>query len=246
MNITLLDYTGNGRADPYWGADLLIFAKHTRTHMSETGLDEIHAWSKEKKDAELEYIANTIPGSWELVDYTMLIQDVSRTFTHQLVRTRTASYAQQSMQINDHSEFEYRVGPSVDFDSRNDIEYAMQAVRGAYKTLLERGVKTMDAREILPTGALTNVIMKANLRTFVDLIHTRTSPRNAGEFVDVANLMRQRIMEVHPWAQFFLDRTADRAMADLDEAIKALPMSDDVAGEKFRMLKLVDQIRRKS
>jgi hypothetical protein len=58
--------------------------------------------------------------------------------------------------------------------------------------------------------------------------------------------MREQILDVHPWAKFFLARTVDKAMEELDEMIKALPLDDDVAGTKFKMLKLVDQIRRRS
>jgi flavin-dependent thymidylate synthase len=249
-SVTLIDYTGAGYEDPYHAADLLIFAKNTRVKMGPTGLDNIRTWPQTKKDEELDYIANTIPASWEFVSYTFLLEEVTRSFTHQLVRTRTASYAQQTMQILDMSGFSYHEGPSIlnheDHEVRGVYRGAMACINEWYKDLLESGVKTEDARELLPNGIHTNILAKANLRTFVDMFHTRISPRNLGMYRDVCLAMREQILDVHPWAKFFLARTVDKAMEELDEMIKALPLDDDVAGTKFKMLKLVDQIRRRS
>ena len=52
-------------------------------------------------------MANTIPSSWEFVDYTFLVTGVSRAYTHQQVRTRAASYAQQTMRVLNMGEFDY-------------------------------------------------------------------------------------------------------------------------------------------
>ena len=243
----LITYTGEGHL-PEYAAAMLIFAKSTRTHMTKEGLRDLYVRCQADPSwmmSELDYIANTIPGSWEFVDYTFLLDGVTRTLTHQLVRTRTASYAQQSMQINDHSGFEYRIGPSIDTpDKRDIIRGVMAYVRQGYKDLLAAGVKTMDAREILPTGAHTNILVKMNFRTLIDLLHTRLSPRNAGEFVDVAKEMREAILLTHPWAEVFLNRTVDKAFEELDALLAKLP-GDDVTSDKYKMLKLVDQLRRK-
>jgi thymidylate synthase ThyX len=81
VNVTLINYTPDA-------LETLIFTKNTRLRMSATGLDEIREWPEEKKAKELEYMKNTIQSSWEFVDYVFLISDVTRAFTHQLVRHR--------------------------------------------------------------------------------------------------------------------------------------------------------------
>jgi thymidylate synthase ThyX len=79
MKVTLINYTHNAM-------DLLIFTKNTRLTMSPDRLEEIAKWPLERKWNELEYMANTIPSSWEFCDYTFMIEGVTRAFTHQLVR----------------------------------------------------------------------------------------------------------------------------------------------------------------
>jgi thymidylate synthase ThyX len=62
----------------------------------------------------LDYISKTIRSSWEFVDYTFQITGVTRAFTHQFVRTRTGSYAQQSQRSVDMSSgIEVRMPNSV-------------------------------------------------------------------------------------------------------------------------------------
>ena len=92
MKVTLVSTTPDA-------AELLLFTKSTRLTMAPSLLAEIHAWPQEKKLAELAYMANTIPSSWEFVDYVFLVEGVSRAYTHQQVRTRAASYAQQTMRV---------------------------------------------------------------------------------------------------------------------------------------------------
>lgn len=245
MKVSLIEYTGKGRG-PWAAADMLIFAKNTRVKMSPSLLEEISSWSEDKKLSELDYIANTIPASWEFVDYTFMVEEVTRSLTHQLVRTRTASYAQQTMQILDMTGFTYHKGPTLSGDLGRMYDDAMGYVNDTYSHLIKEGVSTEDARDLLPNGIHTNILVKANLRTFIDIFHTRISPRNLGQYRDLAVAMRDEILRAHPWSELFLRRTRDKAMEELDEMIKALPLDDDVAGVKFKLLKLVDQVRRKS
>jgi len=100
MKATLISFTPEAK-------ELLIFTKSTRLTMSPGLMNEIRAWSEERKLAELEYMANTIPSSWEFVDYVFMIEGVSRAFTHQFVRSRQGSYAQQTMRVLNMGEYDY-------------------------------------------------------------------------------------------------------------------------------------------
>jgi hypothetical protein len=56
--------------------------------------------------------------------------------------------------------------------------------------------------------------------------------------------MRSLVLEVHPWAAVFLDRSVDAALRDLDAAIDSI---SDLGTERANaMHKLVDQVRRGS
>jgi flavin-dependent thymidylate synthase len=250
MRVSLLDYTGSGHPSPWYAADLMIFTKNTRVKLSPTAREEIAAWDEDKKLQELDYMANTIPGSWEFCDYTFLVEGVTRSLTHQMVRTRTASYAQQTMQILDVGDFEYKVGKTVEADPEALSKYRvlMREVAHYYQwAVRQRGLKIADVREVLPTGILTNIVMKGNLRTFVDLFHSRISPRNLDDFRDLCVAMREEMIRVHPWSTLFHDRTVDRATEELDKIIRQqMPGEAMTPGTPMnKALKLVDQIRRK-
>ena len=238
MNVELIDYTGNGSENPSDNAaNLLIFAKSTRLEMKPGLLDDIRSWSEEKKLEEIKYIANTIPGSWEHVKYSFLVTDVTRAFSHQFVRSRVLSFSQQTMRILDVKGWEYGTGPTA--EASNIYKNAMANVATAYDVMISDGVAIEDARGILPTNILTNIMATGSLRNFVELISKRSSSRTQGEYRDVLDGMKAEMLRVHPWTELFFERTFDKAAQELDEEIQALPDQD----QRIRMIKLIDQMR---
>jgi len=226
------------------------------------GLDKIAAKPYHVKLEELKYMAKTIPSSWEYVSYTWMIEDVSRAFTHQLVRSRQFSFAQQTHRITDMSKgpgWDYLTGPSLqdhtiqhvdEFDSsilsaKTLYDAEMSSIAATYKALIDAGVPIEDARGILPTNILTNIVAKCNMRTFVELVRKRSSARVQGEYRDVLLAMQKAVLEVHPWMSIFIDRTADRAANELQEMIIKYTQDDHGEGENIttKMIKLLDQIR---
>lgn len=201
MKVTLLSYTPEA-------LELLLFTKQTRLSMAAGLMEEIRAWPEEKKQAELEYMLGTIESSWEFVNYAFSIEDVSRAFTHQFVRTRSASFAQQSQRTVDMAGFSY-VTPDAFSDVTHDWlaqEYhsTMAAIDTGYKILIDGGANPQDARGVLPTNIATNIIMGANLRTLSHTAEVRLCSRTQGEYQNVFRAMREQVLEVHPWADPFL------------------------------------------
>lgn len=245
MEVRLIDYTGAGSPDPArHAANVLVFAKSTRLNMVPGLMEEIEAKSNVEILKELEYIANTIPGSWEYCHYTFLVTGVSRAYTHQAVRTRNASFSQQTMRVLDVDGWDYLIGPTINGDKRKIYEEEMRNIDDCYRSLIELGAKIEDARGILPTNILTNIIIGMNLRTFVDTQRKRASSRTQGEYRDVMNAMRAEVLRVHPWAEMFLDRTFDKAAAELES--KLAEVMDDPDGHphmKVDLIKLIDQMR---
>jgi flavin-dependent thymidylate synthase len=245
VKVDLIDYTGRGFDDPWYAACLMIWTKQTRTQMSPGGFHQIMTWPKSKLVEELNYMAATVPSSWEFCNFTFLISGVTRAFTHQLVRTRTASYAQQAMQVLNMSEgpgWDYLTGPTLHGRSDDAQAVYMEAMTNtakAYKDLVNRpGIKTEDARGLLPTNILTNIVMSANLRSLCDLIRKRVSPRNQGEFVDVLREMKREMIAALPWVTIFLEREADVVAKELYALIEQLP-----AGKhRTDIIKRVDQL----
>lgn len=250
MKVTLIEYTGNHTADPArYASAVLIFTKNTRLTMSPGGLKDIWLnWADEKIKDELTYMANTIPSSWEFVDYTFMIEGVTRAFTHQLVRTRTASFAQQTMRVLDVSQgkgWDYLAGPSVlaDDDRSRIYDAAMRDIDHAYKSLKLHGAATEDARGVLPTNILTNIVVKMNMRTFVEMTRKRRGSRTQGEYRDVLLAMGEEVRRVHPFIDLFTERDFDKAADDLEKEIKQLGLGYD---KIMFLIKLLDQMRAQS
>jgi flavin-dependent thymidylate synthase len=243
MQVSLIDYTGMGSPNPArHAANVLVFTKSTRLTMSPGLFADIEGWGEDRIAAELRYMADTIPSSWEFVHYSFIITGVTRAFTHQFVRTRTASFAQQTMRVLDVSEgkgWEYGTGPSIleDDDTKRIYDDAMNGIAWAYRSLQARDAATEDARGILPTNILTNIAVSMNLRTFVETVRKRTSPRVQGEYRDVLKAMREAVLAVHPWAEVFLNRGPDEAARELYAAIGTLPKE-----QAMKMAKLLDKV----
>lgn len=245
MKVTLIDYTGRGTMQAAsYAAAILLFTKNTRLQMSPGLFDEILAWPYQKKLEELSYMANTIPSSWEFVDYTWLIEGVTRAFTHQLVRSRTFSFAQQTMRVLNVSGWEYATGPSIKgkADLEGNYKGTMAAIDRAYNWLIRDGAAIEDARGILPTNILTNIVMKGNMRSFVELVRKRSSSRVQDEYREVLEQLKSTALAVHPWLTLFIERDFDKAASDLEGEI--LKLNNDL--QRNKMVKLLDQMRNQS
>jgi flavin-dependent thymidylate synthase len=241
MKVTMLDWTGKGMYKRY-AAELLIFTKNTRLTMSPNLLDELKDWSDEKVNRELEYMSNTIPSSWEFVNYTFIIEGCTRAFTHQLVRNRHGSYAQQTMRVLDVSGFTYETGPTI----RNDAvlsdcyEKHMRATQDCYSELIDDGAAIEDARGVLPTNIHTNIVVSFNLRTIAETLSKRASIRTQGEYRDFLEMLAGEVFAVHPWAKSFIrNRKLDAA-----NKLESLILSEFEGTDKCTdYIKLVDILR---
>lgn len=236
MKVSLINHTADAET-------LLIFTKSTRLNMTPGLMDEIRAWPAERKLEELRYMANTIPSSWEFVDYTFLVEGVSRAYTHQQVRTRSASYAQQSMRVVDMGNFDfvYTARNLHDLDALRVINATLDTIQKAYRDLLALGQPVEDARGILPTNIATNIVCKFNLRTFSELVRARSGGRTQGEYQAVVSAMADAVLTVHPWAILFLFPQGRNHFADI-EAFAEKHHGTDLK-TKGELLKIVDQLR---
>lgn len=191
MNIELLSYTQNA-------LDLLLYTKNTRLQ-GELTLEEIGLMPQKWKDEQLDYMKKTIQSSFEFVTYAFKISGVTRSFTHQLVRSRHNSYAQESMRAVDARDHDYRNETGMaTFDD------AMKEVFDQYAYMIDKGVAIQDAREILPTGIHTSIIIGTNLRSLSDMASLRLCTRTAGEYQEAFKAIKAEVEKVHPWAEPFL------------------------------------------
>lgn len=181
------------------GLELLIYTKSGRLATGTT-LEEIHGWPEEKKMEHLGYMMDTIKSSFEFVDYVFEITNVSRAFTHQVVRTRTASFQQQAMRVVDARDFGYL--KSTDHPS---YQRAFEISLEEYGKMLDDGVPVQDARGVLGTGIHTAIFVKGNLRTLSNMAELRLCKRAEGEYQSVFKKMVAKVLQIHPWAQPLLE-----------------------------------------
>jgi len=240
MNVELISHTGY--PDPWHAADVMIFTKQTRLKLTPNLFNEIKNWPTEKKLEELNYMAQTVPSSWEFADFTFLIEGVTRAFTHQLVRTRTASYAQQAMRVVNMEGWEYMTGPTIQKNelARNIYDECMGDIDDAYKALLDLGIPAEDARGLLPTNIFTNIVMKNNLRGMADLIRKRSSSRVQGEYRDVLKAMKQAMLDAQPWVHIFIETDFNRAAYNLDVFVQSLGLQKE---QENNLIKQIDIMR---
>ena len=195
--------------------------------------------------AEIESIAATIPSCWEFLDYTFLITGVSRAFTHQLVRTRVASFAQETMRVKSKTNFGY-VTP--DFSYARDSERANEHYRSAmtmlqsyYNAILDTGARAEDARGVLPTNIKTNILCKFNLRTLAETYRARMSGRVQGEYRQFMEDVAEELFRVHPFTRVFLNDDAPSAVRDLNQKLEEMGASHE---DKAHVFKQIDRINR--
>lgn len=222
MQVALLDYTGIGQPDPAaYAAKLLIYAKSTRLTQGETLVLKIEEMTESEVAKAIEDIAISVKSSHEFVNYTFQVTGVTRAFTHQFVRSRHASFAQQAMRVADMGNFETLVPQSVKAEEcEEEWKDLMELTQDVYKKMRDSGVPAQDARGILPTNVLTNIMAQFNLRALSELAGKRINLRAQDEYVETLTKMIDCVLDVHPFARAFIypERTATPA---LDRLLKA-------------------------
>lgn len=241
MKVTLFDYTGAATNNPgKFAATMLLFTKSTRLDMSPKLLMEIINSTDEEILLGLKVMSQTNPGSWEFIHLSFLIEGVTRSFTHQLVRTRTASFAQQSLRVVNAKDAEYEVGSTIEKDPALKGAYnnTIKNSFSCYKFLVDAGVPIEDARGVLPLNIHTNICVSINLRNFINMARKRTSGRVQDEYRKVMDAMVIEVEKVYPWFYIFYKQDQIKAYKDLlDMLYENEKLSKE---EKMEMYKKID------
>lgn len=151
------------------------------------------------------------------------VSGVSRGVTHQLVRTRKASFAQQSMRYADMGSFNARMPVAIDeFPGTHGIagqdypllwklsaygentaaevwEKSVEIAREAYAWLAEHGVPMQDARTVCPIATETYIICEYPLSEFLATYSYRACSMFYPETVALFRLMGQELAKYCPW-----------------------------------------------
>lgn len=164
------------------------------------------------------------PGADDHNQATFLLNGVSRSLTHQLVRHRLGSFSQRSQRYVDQGKagWEYVTPPSIrdNPDARSIYDSCMATVEGAYRELRAMSIRKEDARFVLPNADTTKIVVSMTFAGWRHFAWLRALDRAAQwEIRAVAQEVLTILHEIAPseWA-VEMDRltTDERLRAGLD------------------------------
>lgn len=155
----------------------------------------------ELRETVLDVRKTNLQGVLETIHFSLSIKGVTRAFTHQLVRYRTASFNQESMRfVRPEGKDWYYVPERLKLPGNGELlaEYCkqMEFIKESYNFLIEKGAPIEVARGLLPTNVLTNIDMACNFRTLVNICETRLcNQAQKGEWGEFANQVKGLVKE---------------------------------------------------
>ena len=192
MNAKLIGFTPNPEKLPAMAAKLT----HTITKPEEL---------EKSSDKELKNILDHVVklGHTSVIEhtsFTFAISDVSRSLTHQLVRHRIASYAQQSQRYVNLKEPNFVTPPKIEKNNEMQKAYekTMENIWKEYNNLLKLDIPAEDARYVLPNATCTNIIVTMNARSLLNFFELRCCQHAQWEIRKLANKMLKEVKKVAP------------------------------------------------
>jgi len=174
-------------------------------------------WSEDAPRPRMEQLVRHVIESGhhsvlEHVSFTLAIEGISRSCSHQLVRHRLASYSQQSQRYVK-GPFPY-VTPASWAQAGEALagryQAAMTDIDRLYEEALAAGIPAEDARFVLPNAVTTNLTMTMNLRELMHTVGLRTCERAQWEIRELFEAVAEAVRGVAPFLGAFLVTKCER------------------------------------
>lgn len=199
--------------------ELLAITPNAEKVIENAGRTSYLSFDKEKEGSEKDFIKFIIKhGHLSVLEHssaTFRITGASRSFTHQLVRHRLASYTQQSQRYVNESNFEYVIPPSIKNNQQalkiyNEfIEYTKKS----YEKLLKLNILKEDARYLLPNAVVSEIVLTANFRELRHIFKLRLNKKAQWEIRTVClkmlEILKQKVQSV--FEDFVIDYNTNTA-----------------------------------
>lgn len=164
---------------------------------------------------------------------------VSRTCTHQLVRSRRASFHQQSQRAGYMGDGpECRMPESIwkSVTARQTFFRSVMASWRAYRDICDMDISYQDARFVLPEGTTNFIMLEYPIREFLNVYAYRGCSMFQWEIVQVMRECRRVLVEAHPWIEPYVkiscEKTGPARVPIKDEdLIKALHVASNDSPE---------------
>lgn len=143
-----------------------------RMYAGKPTYDLAHITHPEREEAWHDMMGAHLAAPLEAISLHFYIEGIDRAFTHQLVRQRTAAYAQESMRFAVVGELSDKVRPPISIRAGSDEaaawERAILAIQESYDYLVNNGVPAEEARGLLPHATPTRIHYLTNMRNLLD------------------------------------------------------------------------------
>ncbi len=188
-----------------------------RTCYSPDGAVDIYKNITDDKEKKLNLIKKVISsGHYSTIEHiqvTFAINNISRAATHQLVRHRHMSFSQKSQRyVKEKGEFDFIVPPAI--EAKKDLYQKflnhMDLTAKLYQEFLENGIKSEDARAILPNATTSSMVVSLNLRELIHLANLRLCTRAQLEIRLAVKKMCALVEEKEPWLKEHLVPKCER------------------------------------
>ena len=138
----------------------------------------------------------------EFVKFHFFIEGIDRAFTHQMVRQRTAVYAQESMRfaVKENMAAETPRPPAVAADkhAQEVWDETIEQIANAYNHLVNNGIPAEEARGLLPHAATTRLHYCTDLRALLEHAGNRLCTQAQFHWRKVFMLIAQAISNHDP------------------------------------------------
>ena len=129
-----------------------------------------------------------------------------RGVSHELVRHRVASYAQESTRYCNYSKAQFNSEITVikpcflveGTEAYRQWEWTMRRAECAYFDLLDIGLSPQEARCVLPNSLKTEVVMTANLREWRTVLRLRCSKAAHPQMREVMLMLLEKLQNLIP------------------------------------------------
>lgn len=133
------------------------------------------------------------------VTFTFLVSGIGRACSHQMVRhTVGTAYEQRSQHYKIEKDFNVVLPSGLDIDQEAMYMEGVQQSQFIYDSLIEQGVPRDEARQILPNGVETVLMVTMNLEAVYNFVKARACRVNTKEILQVAILIRNIVSKIIP------------------------------------------------
>lgn len=141
------------------------------------------------------------------------VSGVSRTCTHQLVRSRKAAFHQQSQRAGYMGDMpECRMPESIWRNPQARTAFLRSTMEAwkAYQFICEQDISYQDARFVLPEGTTNFIMLEYPIREFLNVYAYRACTMFQWEIVQVMRQCKDVLVAAHPWLEPYVKISCEK------------------------------------